>query len=74
MTNRLTILLVLVSLMLSGCRQAAPASGVEPATLNVTDWTEATELYMEYPPLVAGRTARFAVHLTRLEDFQPVNA
>ena len=74
MTNRLTILLALVSLTLSGCHQAAPASGVEPATLNLTDWTETTELYMEYPPLVAGRTARFAVHLTRLGDFQPVNA
>ena len=27
---------------------------------------------MEYPPLVAGRTALFAVHLTRLADFTPV--
>jgi RND family efflux transporter MFP subunit len=42
--------------------------------LNITDWTEKTELYMEYPPLVAGRTALFAVHLTRLADFQPLTA
>jgi RND family efflux transporter MFP subunit len=73
MTSRLTILLVLVGLALSGCRQP-PAPAAEPATLNLTDWTGTTELYMEYPPLVAGRTARFAVHLTRLEDFQPVNS
>lgn len=28
---------------------------------------------MEYPPLVAGRTALFAVHLTRVADFTPVD-
>ena len=44
----------------------------EPLTLAVTNWTEASELFMEYPPLVAGQTARFAVHLTRLKDFAAV--
>ena len=29
---------------------------------------------MEYPPLVAGRVALFAVHLTRLGDFTPLTA
>ena len=29
---------------------------------------------MEYPPLVAGQTVRFAVHLTRLADFSALNA
>ena len=33
-----------------------------------------TELFMEYPPLVAGQTVRFAVHLTRLADFSALNA
>ena len=28
---------------------------------------------MEYPPLVAGSTARFAVHVTTLDDFKPLN-
>jgi len=57
-----------------GClRNSAPASN-EPPTLNVTHWTERTELYMEYPPLVAGHTALFAVHLTTLADFKPVTA
>jgi RND family efflux transporter MFP subunit len=41
--------------------------------LNVTSWTQLTELYMEHPPLVAGKTIRFAVHLTRLADFQALN-
>jgi RND family efflux transporter MFP subunit len=42
--------------------------------MNVTHWSERTELYMEYPPLVAGRTALFAVHLTTLADFKPLAA
>ena len=54
----------------SACRRAAEPPKAETPSLNVTNWTEKTELYMEYPPLVAGRTARFAVHLTRLADFQ----
>jgi RND family efflux transporter MFP subunit len=40
--------------------------------LNVTNWTDKTELFMEYPPLVTGRPALFAVHLTTLADFKPV--
>jgi cobalt-zinc-cadmium efflux system membrane fusion protein len=62
-----------LALLLVGCgRGAAPAESQEPPTLDVTSWTEASELFMEYPPLVAGQTARFAVHLTRLEDFAAV--
>src|SRR5262245_44967975 len=61
--------------LLAGCRApAAPPTAKEPPTLNVTNWTERTELYMEYPPLVAGQQALFAVHLTRLADFKPVAA
>jgi len=51
-------------------QQAAP----EPPSLNVTSWTDKSELYMEYPPLVAGQTVRFAVHLTKMADFSAMNA
>jgi membrane fusion protein, heavy metal efflux system len=58
-----------------GCgRTPAPAADGEGATLNVTDWTAKSELYMEYPPLVAGHPARFAVHLTKLDDFAALDA
>ena len=50
-------------------RDPAPAEEAEVPTLDVTSWTDRTELFMEYPPLVAGQTALFAVHLTRLSDF-----
>jgi membrane fusion protein, heavy metal efflux system len=51
-------------------QQAAP----EPPSLNVTSWTDKSELYMEYPPLVTGQTVRFAVHLTKMADFGALNA
>ena len=55
-------------------RSAVETPAADAATLNTTNWSDKTELYMEYPPLVAGRSVRFAVHLTRLADFQALNA
>jgi RND family efflux transporter MFP subunit len=60
----------------AGCRggnEPAPEAA-EPPTLDVTSWTKDTELFMEHPPFVAGRTVRFAVHLTKLSDFTALNA
>jgi membrane fusion protein, heavy metal efflux system len=61
---------------LAACRsqQAPLAAQPETPTLKVTDWTDKTELYMEYPPLVTGKSALFAVHLTQMADFKPVTA
>src|SRR5678816_2764508 len=39
-----------------------------------SNWTDKSELYMEYPPLVTGETVRFAVHLTKMADFSALNA
>ncbi len=58
----------------AGCRRTDEAPRRETPSLNITDWTEKTELYMEYPPLISGQKTTFAVHLTRLSDFQPVSA
>jgi RND family efflux transporter MFP subunit len=55
-------------------RDVAPVGEAEPPTLDVTSWTDTTELFMEYPPLVAGQEALFAVHLTRLSDFSAMTA
>jgi len=40
----------------------------------VTLWTEKTELFMEYPALIVGQEAAFAVHLSDLKDFTPVTS
>lgn len=75
--NRLMCAGLFAAASLAGCAgQGDPPQGAEPElpALNVTHWTDTTELYMEYPALVAGRTALFAVHLTRLADFKPIDA
>lgn len=52
---------------------AAPQDdGSEP--IAVTRWTDKTELFAEYPPLVVGETSRFAIHLTDLRAFKAVTA
>ena len=66
--------LVMAVLTAACAREAEPPAEVETPTLDVTTWTEQTELFMEYPPLVAGETALFAVHLTRLSDFTAMTA
>ncbi|MBO6792789.1 MAG: efflux RND transporter periplasmic adaptor subunit [Balneolaceae bacterium] len=39
----------------------------------ITQWTDKTELFMEYPALIVGQEATFAVHLTRLSDFKAIS-
>lgn len=46
---------IVTLLVLAGCSSSTPeATPVEPGALSVTHWTDRTELFMEYPPLVAG--------------------
>lgn len=74
--------IVCAGLVLSSCRQGArnEASAVpksnqeEPHTEAVSHWTTKTELFMEYPTLVAGVKGRFAVHFTSLQTFKPQKA
>lgn len=40
----------------------------------VTRFNDATELFVEFPVLVAGETSRFAAHLTWLDDYRPVDS
>jgi membrane fusion protein, heavy metal efflux system len=73
--NRAILALLLV--LLVGCQKVDPIpqsaqAELEPHPESYTNWTAKTELFAEYPPLVAGKTSRFAVHLTRLDSFKPV--
>ena len=77
MTAKILITALLAALGLTGCaRQDPPVEGAEAElpTLDVTHWTDKTELFMEYPALVAGQSALYAVHLTRLSDFSAMTA
>lgn len=46
----------------------------DEATFVYTDYTPATELFVEFPPLVAGESSTFAAHFTRLSDYQPLTS
>src|SRR5438552_14254946 len=76
MTTRIRMICAAIALTVgsTACRPQAKPPEAETPTLDVTDWTDKTELFMEYPPLVAGKTALFAVHLTQMADFKPVTA
>ena len=56
-STALVMVAVLATGLGSGVSPDSDVPKAETPSLNVTDWTEKTELYMEYPPLVAGRTA-----------------
>ena len=67
------------SLGAAACIGAGPVAtdaieASEPPPVVETRWTERSELFVEYPPLVEGRTSRFAIHFTDLESFEPVRA
>jgi RND family efflux transporter MFP subunit len=69
------LLLVLALIGSAACnRNAPPVEEAELPTLDITRWTDKTELFMEYPPLVSGGSALFAVHLTNLSDFSAMNS
>jgi cobalt-zinc-cadmium efflux system membrane fusion protein len=72
-TPSVTALLVSMLLVPACTRSQDDVERAELPTLDVTHWTGTTELFMEYPVLVGGRTSLFAVHLTHLSDFTPVN-
>jgi cobalt-zinc-cadmium efflux system membrane fusion protein len=49
-------------------------AGGEVPAVAVTSWTLLSELFMEYPALVSGVSGRFAIHVTDLSDFSPLNS
>ncbi len=54
--------------------QAAHGHDHAPGAEKITHFTDTTELFVEFPRLVAGETAAFAVHLTTLADFRALAA
>lgn len=54
--------------------EAADDGHRETATLPLVAYDTAYEIYAEVTPLVAGETARMTVHVTRLQDFKPMEA
>lgn len=51
----------------------AQASGHSSGGIKVTNYAQATELFVEYRPLVMGKNRRFDAHLSWLEDYRAVS-
>lgn len=76
------IFIVCISLFLFSCGNneeedhAHDAEGnhlsTEVPVISKTVWTDQTELFVEFPALVEGKTSKFAAHFTVLDKHQPV--
>lgn len=67
----------LALVLFTSCQNASPPTeNVHSAEhpVSVTQWTNKTELFVEFPPLVVNKQTPLAVHLTDLTTFQPVSA
>lgn len=87
-TTERSLALTLALLLFAGCGEPQPddhghehteesgdhehASG--ESTLIYTDYTDVTELFVEFPALVAGESSTFAAHVTRLGDYAPLTS
>ena len=74
--KRILIAVIFISLLVISCTQdhsqELDHSSDEPAGTSVTQYTEKTEIFMEYPALVINEEAKFLIHLTDLKDFKAV--
>jgi membrane fusion protein, heavy metal efflux system len=68
------VLFLALALLPSCKNRSTPAenAGAEQS-ISITKWTERTELFVEFSPLVAGKETPFAAHLTDLDTFKPVS-
>ncbi|PHS25562.1 MAG: efflux transporter periplasmic adaptor subunit [Methylophaga sp.] len=46
----------------------------DDTTIAITDFTDFTELFVEFPALVLAHESVFIIHLTRLDNFQPISS
>jgi len=77
-------IIILIALLAASCQSteehghAHDAAGGhideagEIRRVDYTRWTDKTELFVEFPVLVVGKTSRFAAHFTVLNKHQPV--
>jgi RND family efflux transporter MFP subunit len=75
MKGKIWIIVMLAGALVSCAKnqqQATAPAEPELPTVAVTLWSDRTELFMEYPEMVRGENAGFAVHLTDLATYRPL--
>ena len=66
---------IAVVTLVSACIDAEMGLETEIGGVVVTQWNDSTELFLEYPHVVAGeQTGNWAIHLTDMEDFKPIRS
>jgi RND family efflux transporter MFP subunit len=84
--NRISMITIFAALMLGACGQKVADDKHNQAQAanegnelhkhgemeNLTHFTDRTELFVEFPKLVAGEKAAITAHFTRIADFKPV--
>lgn len=75
-TRRLAAAACLSGALIAGCGGGVDPGAAAPAPepVVVTHYTDHAELFVEFPPLVAGQASTFLAHFTDLADFSPVTA
>ena len=67
------LLLGAALLALPACDAGEAAEEPEHPSVVVTQWNDSTELFLEYPHLLAGEaTGNWAIHLSDMSDFKPI--
>jgi membrane fusion protein, heavy metal efflux system len=72
--RRLPLLCLATAGLLAGCGLGRTHDDeLEHPEVVVTQWNDSTELFLEYPHLVAGEaTGNWAIHLSNMKTFKPV--
>lgn len=64
---------LLLGAVLACSNEAAETAAPELGSVVVTQWNDSTELFLEYPHVVAGQaTGNWAIHLSSMKDFKPI--
>ena len=72
-TDRKLAAALLLALPLGACDAGEEVAEHEHGSVVVTQWNDSTELFLEYPHLVAGQqTGNWAIHLSSMKDFKPI--
>jgi len=73
--RRSLVALAALAIATCGGQEAEEAGEPEIGAVVVTQWNDSTELFLEYPHVVAGtQTGNWAIHLTNMEDYQPIRS
>ncbi len=79
MMNRSWVWMMAAAALLAAvaCGKDAPAAEGEDEipSVVVTQWNDSTELFLEYPHLLAGeQTGNWAIHVSNMKNFKPITA